>query len=639
MSAAPEPRGSMSAAPEPRGSMSAAPEPRGSMSAAQKPSGGMSAQKPGGGMSRAAGGLGGRAAAWSRVLGWDLASRLRLASGLTLFTFVTTHLLNHSLGLISLDAMLAGQRVFMAVWHSIPGTAVLLLAVATHLTLVLYKQVMRTTWRMPAVELLRIVLGVVTLLGLSLHAVRFVVYRLVYGTPVLYPDFLLGILPDFPTPLVILTLITAAWIHGCIGVHMWLRLRALYRIYQPGIAAAAALLPVLALLGVLAAAREADLRGNDSSWLTSLHQKTTPPPAANLDWLPGRTLLWVLALVAVLWGVRLAVQSWERRKGRVTVRYPAGRQVTATKGATLLEISRIGRVPHAAVCGGRGRCSTCRVHVDAGWDQLPPARDEEARVLARIKAPAHVRLACQVRPTADLSVTPLVPANARPRDALPYDSLKFGAEQEIVILFSDLRGFTKMSESKLPYDVVHILNQYFAEMGEAIETAGGYVDKFIGDGIMALFGLRGGVQAGAREALAAARAMSGRLEELNRRLAQDLAQPLKLGICIHVGHVIVGEMGYKRATSLTAIGDSVNVASRLESATKIAECQLLVSADVAARGSIDLSAFPLRSLKVRGREEALRVYVIDSAAALPLSPEPGAVPGGGASGGAARRPG
>jgi adenylate cyclase len=174
-----------------------------------------------------------------------------------------------------------------------------------------------------------------------------------------------------------------------------------------------------------------------------------------------------------------------------------------------------------------------------------------------------------------------------------------------------------MSESKLPYDVVHILNQYFAEMGEAIESSGGYLDKFIGDGIMALFGLQDGVRAGAVNALAAARAMGLHLEDLNRRLALDLAQPLRLGIGIHVGHVIVGEMGYKRATSLTAIGDSVNVASRLESATKVAECQLLVSAEVPKKGGVDLSAFPVRSLKVRGRDEPLHVHVIPLATDLP----------------------
>ncbi|HEX7928952.1 MAG TPA: adenylate/guanylate cyclase domain-containing protein, partial [bacterium] len=360
------------------------------------------------------------------------------------------------------------------------------------------------------------------------------------------------------------------------------------------------------------------------------------PPAADLSWLRVTAVVGATSLVLLLVVIRVGVQAWERRKGQVTVRYPGARQVTATRGSTVLEMSVMGHIPHASVCGGRGRCSTCRVHIDAGWELLPPASEEEQRVLTRIRAPERVRLACQLRPVADVAVSPLVAANARPRDARPYDRMLFGMEQETVILFSDLRGFTKMSESKLPYDVVHILNQYFAEMGEAIESSGGYLDKFIGDGIMALFGLRDGVQQGALNALAAAKLMAQRLEEMNARLTLDLVTPLKLGIGIHVGHVIVGEMGYKRATSLTAIGDSVNVASRLESATKVAECQLLVSQDVAAKGQADLSAFPLRQLKVRGREEPLRVYIIPTAAELPDFRKPPAQRGGGVVGGVAR---
>jgi adenylate cyclase len=173
-------------------------------------------------------------------------------------------------------------------------------------------------------------------------------------------------------------------------------------------------------------------------------------------------------------------------------------------------------------------------------------------------------------------------------------------------------------------------------MGEAIESAGGYLDKFIGDGIMALFGIRDGVRAGAQHALTAARAMGHRLDGLNARLQLDLAQPLRLGIGIHVGHVIVGEMGYKRATSLTAIGDSVNVASRLESATKAAACQLLISAAVADRGGIDLSAFERRNIQVPGRVEGLDVYVIPQATDLPPLQGEAPLPGGGVVGGPAR---
>src|SRR6185295_4741556 len=118
----------------------------------------------------------------------------------------------------------------------------------------------------------------------------------------------------------------------------------------------------------------------------------------------------------------------------------------------------------------------------------------------------------------------------------------------------DLRAFTQLTEKKLPYDVVFLLNRYFAEMGHAVETAGGRIDKFIGDGVMALFGLDSGVEAGCREALAAARGMSERMQSLNHALSHDVPEPLRIGIGIHTGPAIVGEMGYGTAVSVTAVG-------------------------------------------------------------------------------------
>ncbi len=124
-----------------------------------------------------------------------------------------------------------------------------------------------------------------------------------------------------------------------------------------------------------------------------------------------------------------------------------------------------------------------------------------------------MRLACQLRPSGDLQVTPLLPPNAVARDGFRRPDYLQGMEKEIAILFADIRAFTQLSEQKLPYDVVFLLNRYFAEMGRAVEGAGGRIDKFIGDGVMALFGLDSGVEAGCREALAAARAMAERLVE------------------------------------------------------------------------------------------------------------------------------
>src|SRR5262249_22201710 len=154
-----------------------------------------------------------------------------------------------------------------------------------------------------------------------------------------------------------------------------------------------------------------------------------------------------------------------------------------------LEASRMAGIPHASVCGGRGRCSTCRTKVEGLREAIPPPAPEELKVLHRVGAAPDVRLACQLRPHGELRATPLLRDNGQARDGFRCPGYLQGAECEIAILFADLRAFTQLSERKLPYDLVFLLNRYFAEMGHAVEAAGGRIDKFIGDGVMALFGL------------------------------------------------------------------------------------------------------------------------------------------------------
>jgi adenylate cyclase len=191
------------------------------------------------------------------------------------------------------------------------------------------------------------------------------------------------------------------------------------------------------------------------------------------------------------------------------------------------------------------------------------------------------------------------------------------AEQEVVILFADLHGFTQLAETRLPYDVVFILNRYFQEMGHAIETAGGYIDKFIGDAVMALFGLE---IAGANpciQALKAARLMFARLEDLNSVLAGDLDEPLRMGIGIHVGPAVVGEIGYGRNRSLTAIGDAVNIASRLQTLSKTYGCELVISDQFAAQAGLDPANLSRQELVLSGRHAPLSIRTVTKMGELP----------------------
>jgi len=546
--------------------------------------------------------------------------RLRLGAGLVLFVFVTTHLLNHALGNISLDAMEWGRKGFLALWRNPVGTILLYGALIVHAALVAWALARRRTLRMPAREAVQLAFGFSLPLLLATHVVANRGAHEVFGKDDTYAYVVLSIwVWDWKQGVLQTVALLVAWTHGCLGLYHWLRLKPLFQRWRQPLFAAALLLPAFALAGFAGAGKEAALLARDPLWTQHQMARVGGFTQAEVAWVYATAdgVRWgafaaLLGLLALRWG-RLAL---ERRRGRFSVSYPDGRRVAVERGYSVLEASRVGGVPHASVCGGRGRCSTCRVRVVAGFESLPLAAPEESRVLERIHAGANVRLACQLRPTKDLAVVPLLPAAAGMREAHRAE-YAHGGEREIAILFADLRAFTRFSEGKLPYDVVFVVNQYFRAMGAAVERSGGRLDKFIGDGVMALFGVEGGMQEGCRDALAAARAMAEALAEMNDHLKHDLPEPLRMGIGIHAGPAIVGEMGYRQAVSLTAMGDAVNTASRLESATKDFSCQLVASAAVADASGLDFSAYERRQIEVRGRAEGLDVVVVPDARTLP----------------------
>jgi adenylate cyclase len=555
--------------------------------------------------------------------------RLRLGSGLVMFAYVTTHFLNHSLGLFSVDVMDRALERIYDYWASPLGSVFLYGAFATHYCLALWALWLRRSLRMPITEATQLVLGFSIPFFLVDHVLQtrvgdtFYDAHFGYYASVLHTYFVANPLRGGLQ----LMVLVIAWIHAMIGLWFWLRLKPWYQRWQPILFAFALLMPTFAILGYFEGGREVMAMAGDPAWVAQLkqaHPKAAPADAAFID----QMVVWVrygflAALLAVL-AARVVRWYWERRRGVIRLTYPSGRVVAIVQGVSVLEASRMAGIPHASVCGGRGRCSTCRIRVQGPREAILPPASEEMRVLQRVGAAPDVRLACQLRPRGDLRVTPLLPATAQARDGFRNPRYLHGAEREIVILFGDLRAFTKLSENKLPYDLVFLLNRYFSEMGHAVEAAGGRIDKFIGDGVMALFGLDSGVEAGCREALAAAKDMAERMQSLNRVLIHDLPEPLRIGIGIHTGSAIVGEMGYGTAVSITAVGDCVNTASRMEALTKTYACQLVISEAVAARAGIDLGAAPRHEIEIRGRVERLVVCTFASAADLPMPERTGA---------------
>jgi adenylate cyclase len=207
---------------------------------------------------------------------------------------------------------------------------------------------------------------------------------------------------------------------------------------------------------------------------------------------------------------------------------------------------------------------------------------------------------------------------AQASDGFAQPAYLAGQEQEVAVLFADLRGFTSIAEHKLPYDVVFLLNRYFDVVGDAIAQVGGIANQFTGDGVMALFGVGTAPIAGCQQALAAVGAMMHGLAELSQSLAGELETPLRMGCGIHTGPAVVGRMGHGIAQYLTAVGDTVHVASRLQELTKVYRCQVVISEPVAVRAGIDVSAFPHHTLTVRNRRDPLVIRTIDDIHALTL---------------------
>jgi adenylate cyclase len=553
-----------------------------------------------------------------------MSRQLRLWSGLVVLAYVTMHLLNHAVGLVSLGAMNRVLGWVVLLWGTAPAQVLLYGAFLVHFALATWALWERRSLHLNLNEVAQLILGFAIPILLTRHVVAQRLSHDVFGTTNNNYTYLLwAFFVHSPWHGVWqMATLVVAWTHAMLGLHFWLKVKPWYARLQPVALVGAVLIPVLSLLGATEAGRQVAALAADPAWTREAFahmQLPTPAVEKALDEVT-QTLTWSFAgIVAAVLTARLVRRSWKLRRGLVRISYPDGRYVEVIPGTSVLEASRIAGIPHAHICGGRGRCSTCRVRVRGAANSIDPPDEAEERVLRRIRATENVRLACQLRPKGAVEVTPLLPPFAYARDGNRRVDFAQGSEREIAIMFTDIRGFTELSEGRLPYDVVFILNRYFAAVGRSVESMGGRIDKFLGDGVMALFGIEGGAQAGCRGALAAARLISERMEELNASLGAEIEQPLRIGIGIHAGPIIVGEMGYGATSSMTAIGDAVNTASRLQELSKEYGCELVVSEAVVERAGFELADYPRHEIEIRGRRQMLAIKTLPRAAELPAA--------------------
>jgi adenylate cyclase len=546
--------------------------------------------------------------------------QVRLACGLVLFAYLVSHFLNHALGNISMDALAAGVWYHTAFWQFLPVAITFYAAVLVHTGLGIWALYERRQFRWKAIEPLQLVLGLSIPALIITHIVGVRLGHTLFGHEKLYPQVFFAYWIVWPYKIwLIFAVLIIAWIHGCIGLYLWLRMKAFYQRAAPFLLAAAVLVPTLAMLGLYQGGRSV-VDSDSVEWRAenlSPRLVGTPAEQAVLSSVEDYFLIFYLGLVGLVLLARGARALAERRGGMINLSYGNGRTVRVRKGLSVLEASLRYNVPHASVCGGRARCSTCRIRVIGDSTKLPAPSQREAFVLNRVgAADPSIRLACQLRPETDLSFFQLFTPQTASANAATTAPHRIGQERYLVSMFVDMRGSTKLAEKQLPFDTVFIVNRFLGAVSQAVIECGGQPNQFVGDGQLALFGLHTAPQIACRQALRAAAMIAANVDALNQFLRHDLREPIRFGIGIHGGEVIVGDIGYRDHMVFTALGDAVNVAARLQDMTKTLACEAIVSEEVRITAGLSADALPQQQVGIRGRTEPMIVRSVAHAKTL-----------------------
>ncbi len=365
---------------------------------------------------------------------------LNIVSGLTLFLFITTHLLNLTLGIISIDVMEASRPYFFAVWTNFPSEIILVLALLVHPILALRALYMRNTLRMSNQDKLQLVSSLLIIPLLIPHVVAIKAGQNMLGMEATFTGFLTIMWVDLPLEgLRQVLLLIVAWVHGCIGLFTWIKIKPWWKPIAPYAYPLAVAIPTFALLGFVEAGRDAVERHSAAQIISSQVQspassyyptapiqqstvaletpndiygaakqqspeaKSTPSEAAfqklsnEISRLNRLLISAYLALIGLVFFARYL--RLRRHREWVELHYADGEVIRSVVGPTLLEIAIMNDLPHANLCHGKGRCGTCRVRIDQSSSLLTPISNLERAMLDKLKSDKNTRLACQVAPS------------------------------------------------------------------------------------------------------------------------------------------------------------------------------------------------------------------------------------------------
>ena len=255
--------------------------------------------------------------------------------------------------------------------------------------------------------------------------------------------------------------------------------------------------------------------------------------------------------------------------------------IVASPDSTILEAALKANINHIHVCGGNARCTTCRVYVIDGLENCLPRNEKEKQLAEKLGFPENIRLACQTKIRGNITIRRQVVDDLDIKIVLRQlgdtSGTRLGQEKDLSILFTDVENYTQFAEALPAYDVVHTLNRYYQTMNEIIVQHKGIISDVAGDGILALFGAVEDSKNPVLDAINAVRSMHTALIQFNAYLNKIYGRSFKIRSGINFGKAIVGSFDTGMMSKVSAIGDAVNMASRIENANKDFGTQLLIS--------------------------------------------------------------
>lgn len=284
-------------------------------------------------------------------------------------------------------------------------------------------------------------------------------------------------------------------------------------------------------------------------------------------------------------------------------------------GETILETSLREGLAHAHACGGNALCSSCRICIVDGLENLEKRNTKEAELALKIGFPSDMRLGCQTRildgkdikiklPILDDIDMEIASSQSSGNKLHPI-----GTQKELSFVFADMEGFTPFTESSPPYDVVHILNRYYYLMDKLISQHNGFIVDFFGDGLFAAFGLNS-PESHAIDAVNAGRAINDQMTVLNEYAKSLVNKEFKLRVGIHSDKVIVATVGMNGKEKLSVIGDGVNFASRIENANKDLGTYFLISEKTYNLTKEHLEIKGAYDIEAKGKKGCYKVFEV-----------------------------